>query len=291
MDGGGYKNALAVFVGTLENYGVYYSECGFIQQIIFALGGLEGIIGLGNHTLDIVAVNACGGNNIFSRVFALFGYYHVAFFNIGNLFGKMQFKSVLYGNLRKSEGVFPRRNNPCGGRVQSGGSLVGNVGLKGLKLLLVKNLKSGHSVFHAAMVKLAYGLVVLLAKSAYHRARFLEGNVQLFADDMGKLVSAHVKACGERIGDGIVARVNNGGICLCGAGGDIVFLFKERHAQIIFCKLISNGRTDNAAADNYNIKHNKHLYSSKMSGRPDIFDYVKLFLFLCSVFVFITFSF
>ena len=54
VDGGSHQNALAVFVGALEDDVVHTAALGFIQQVVFAPGGLDGkFVGCGHIVLTI----------------------------------------------------------------------------------------------------------------------------------------------------------------------------------------------------------------------------------------------
>src|SRR5699024_1777921 len=167
----------------------------------------------------------------------------------GDQAAAVQFHTVLDGGLDHGQGKAPGIDDAGGGGVQSAADFGGEGGLHGAGFLPGQQPQFRHAVGHAPAVQRFQRGPALGGEANHQRAAPAEGHVQLLADLGGHAVALHVQGGHEGAGFGVVARVDDGAVCLGGAVGHIVAGFQHGGAQAVARQPVGGGGAHNAAAD------------------------------------------
>ena len=178
-----------------------------------------------------------------------------------------QFHAVHNGRFRKSQGIFPRVDNSCGGRVERARYVVGDIGLHFLRFFVGKNAKSRNAVCNAAVIQPLYVRGFFVAEREHKRTDLRIGNVELFGKHFRQIHAAHVQFRHQRTLRRIVTGVDDRAVGSRAAHSDVVLLFQHDRLQIESGKTVGNGGADHAAADNCYIIHRSHTSISSIGIR------------------------
>ena len=260
MDGGGHQHALAAGAGALEDHMAHPVPLALVQQEILAPGGVDGKAGGGRQLVDGLGGHTGGVDHIPAAEVAPVGADQPALrlpLQSGDGGVQPEVGAVAYRCLRQGQTVFPGGADGGGGSPESGGDLGGQVRVHGPGLLPGEQLQPGHAIVQAALVEGAEGGLFLGGEGQHKGAALPVGHIQFGAQLLGQGGAPHVEPGHEGARLWVVPGVENGGVCLGGAVGHVVFPLQNSHIQPVAGELEGGRRAGNAAANDENVIHDK----------------------------------
>ena len=164
-----------------------------------------------------------------------------------------KFHTVLSGIFGKGDGHAEGTDDGAGGRVQSGCHLPGEGGLQLVNLLCGEDTQTLYAVFLPAAEKLLQTGNVFAVKAQYQRAVAAIRKIQLAGQVLHHAAAGYIEFRFQGAGLGVKAGMNNGGICLAGAGTDIFLPFAQGHLQLPAAQLPGGGTAHGSAADDNGV--------------------------------------
>ena len=262
VDGGGHQNALAVFVGALEDDVVHTAALGFIQQVVFAPGGLDGkFVGCGHivHGLrrdacridDIVRFHNSGGGGQRPAAGGLF--------DAGHRAAAVQLHAVAHSHFCHCQRKLPRADDGGAGRIQRANDSGGQIRFHGKRFLCGKQPDARHAVGDAVLIQFLQVGQLFRAEGQHQTAALQVRHIQPGADLLGQCGPLHVEPRHPGARFGVVASVQNGTVGLGGAVCHVIFSLENGGLQRVMGQLIGGCRTNDTAADNCYIQHKNLL--------------------------------
>ena len=163
--------------------------------------------------------------------------------------------AVHRGDFRHGQRVLPGIDYAGSGSVQRRDRIAGDVGLQLFEPAAVNYFLALYAVLETALVQDIQCLYVVIIECKHQRAAVFVRHIQLLAQFGSHFAAFDVQACHQRAGLRVVARVDYGGVGPGGAHGDVVFLFKHKHAELVFAQREGGGCAGDAAAYDYHIVH------------------------------------
>ena len=236
MDGGGHQNALAVFVGALENDVVHTITLRFIQQVVFAPGGLNGKFVGRSHIVHGLCRDSCriddvaGLHDAIGRCQRPSG---GSLFNVGHRTAAVQLHAVAHSYFCHGQCKVPRADDGSAGRIQCANDSGGQIRLHGKRFLGGKQPDARHAVGDAVLIQFLQVGQLFRAEGQHQTAALMVRHIQTGTDLLGQCGPLHVEPrhLGARLG--IVSGVQNGTVGLGRAVCHIVFRLKDRGLQLI----------------------------------------------------------
>ena len=256
VDGGSNQDALAVLAGQLEDGGVDVTTGGTVQQEVVAAAGDDGHGVVGDHVVDLVSVNAGSIDDDLCLEVALDGLdlpAAVDLLNAGDLSVELELcavgSSVLSQSVVQTEGA----DDGAGGSVQSSNSLIGDVRLHLDQLVALDDAQVADAVGNAVLVQLHQVGTVFLGQHDDQGAITLVMDIQILCQLLHHLTALNVQLCHQGAVGGVVASMDDGGICLGGAAADVLIAVDDENVSLLPGKFPGNGAAGDACADDNNI--------------------------------------
>ena len=275
MDGGGHQHALAQLVGALEDHVAHPGTLALVQQVVLTPGGDDSEVCRLHHGVDLVRPDA-GSVDDAAGLHGAAGHGEaVAAFDelcIGDLAVPAQLHAVADCHFGHGKGVLPGVHDGGTGCPQRTADLIGKTRLHGKGLFPGEDLHARHAVGGAVLKQVLQVGQFLFVQCQHQRAALLVGNVQLGADLLCQLHTSHVQLCHAGAGGGVVARMENGAVCLGGAVCHVVLRFKDDHLVVVAGQCVGCGGTDDTTADDCYIIHCSFppVSSSLTHGDPGV---------------------
>ena len=213
---------------------VHTAALGFIQQVVFAPGGLDGkFVGCGHivHGLrrdacridDIARFHNSGGGGQRPAAGGLF--------DAGHRAAAVQLHTVAHSYFCHGQCKVPRADDGGAGRIQRANHIGGQIRLHGKRFLCGKQPDTRHAVGDAVLVQFLQVGQLLRAEGQHQTAALTVRHIQTGTDLLGQCRALHVEPChlGTRLG--IVSGVQNSTVGLGRAVCHIVFRLKDRGLQ------------------------------------------------------------
>ena len=259
VDGGGDQHALAQLVGALEDDVVHTGALALVQQVVLATGGSDVEAGGLHHAVDFLGPDTGGIDDVAGFHSALGGGQAVAAVGHGlsvfHAAAAAQLHAVAHSHFGHGQGVLPGADDGGAGGPQGTADILGEVGLHGQRFFLGQNFHIGHAVGRAVLVQVLQVGQLALGQSQHEGAALLVGNIQLCADLLGQLHTAHVQPCHLGAGSGVVACVQNGAVGFGGAVGHVVFCLQNDDFVLVARQCVGCSGADHTTADDSNIIH------------------------------------
>ena len=258
MNGGSHQNALAFFIGTLEDNVAYHITLRFIHNIVFAPHTVHGKAGAAHHLVDLITVQPGGIYNVAGLKIPLGGVQAVAAIyavNAGDGGGKLHLAAVHHRGFGQRQGKFPRADNSSRGRIKRSGHLFAHIRLQCMYLIGGQQLHTGNAVFQPLPVQHLQVALILLIEGQHQGTDLIPFDIQLFTKLLGQLYAAYVGFGHQAAGCGVVTGVKNGAVGFGGHIGHIVFRLQHQYTAVIPAQFIGGSSAPNSAADDGNIIH------------------------------------
>ena len=159
------------------------------------------------------------------------------------------------GVLGQRNGQLIGADNAAGRRKERPDSLRVDVGLHGQQLLAPDGAHAGDTVDSRAPDKAGDLRHILVGKGQHKRAVVFVGDGQLFAELRIHLIAQPVVESLERARLGVMPRMDDAGVGLTGAAGNVGRLFKDGDPDLIAGKAPCGSAADHAAADDRDLNH------------------------------------
>ena len=260
MDGGGRQHALTAGTGALEDHMAHPVPLALVQQEILTPGGMDGKAGGSRHLMDGLGGYTSGVDHIPTAEITLVGVDQPAVlqpFQTGDGGVQPEVGAVAYGGLCQSQAVFPGGTDGGGRGPERGGHLGGKVGVHGPGLIAGEHFQAGHAVVLATLLESTEGGLLLRGEGQHEGAALPVGYVQLGTQFFCQGGTPYVEFGHKRARLGVISGMENGGVCLGGAVGYVIFPLQNSYVQTIAGELEGGRRAGNAAANNENVIHNK----------------------------------
>ena len=238
----------------------------FVHNIVFAAYAVDSKAGAAHHFMDLIAMQPGGVDDIAGFKVPLRGVQEIALLQTvyaGNGGGKPQVTAIHNSGFRQCEGKFPRADNGSGGSIKRGSHLLADIRLHCTNLIGGQQPDTGDAVFQALTIQHIQMTLVLLTEGKNQRTDLLTLYVQLFTQLLCQLDAAHIGFCHQRVGSGIIARMQNGAVRLGGAVGYIIICLQHQYLAVIPAQLVSGSSAYNTAADDGNIVFHKLLHKER----------------------------
>ena len=234
MDGRRDQNALAVFVGALEDDVVHTAALGFVQQVVFAAGGLDGKFVGRSHIVHGLCRDACRIDDVAGLHDAI-GRCQCpsvgSLFNVGHRAAAVQLHAVAHGYFCHGQCKVPRADDGGAGRIQRANHIGGQIRLHGKRFLCGNQPDTRHAVGDAVLIQFLQVGQLLRAEGQHQTAALTVRHIQTGTDLLGQCRALHVEPCHPGARLGIVSGVQNGTVGLGRAVCHIVFRLKDRGLQ------------------------------------------------------------
>ena len=251
-----YRDSLKLFENQLENGVAYVAAGGTVQQEVVTTAGHDGHGVVGNHVVNLVRVDAGSVDNDLGFVIALDGLYlpaAVDLLDAGNFAVELELNAVGSCVFSQSKVQAEGADNGAGGSVQSGNSVVGDVGLHGNQLVPLNDSQAFHTVLHAVFIQLDQVGTVFLADHDDQRTVALVVEVQILGQLLHHEAALDVQLGHQRTIGGVVAGMDDGGVGLGGAAADIFCALQNQDISLLTGQFAGDGTAGNTCADDDNI--------------------------------------
>ena len=241
---------------------VHTAALGFIQQVVFAPGGLDGkFVGCGHivHGLrrdtrridDIARFHNSGGGGQCPAAGGLF--------DVGHRAAAVQLHAVAHSHFCHCQRKLPRADDGGAGRIQRANDSGGQIRFHGKRFLCGKQPDARHAVGDAVLIQFLQVGQLFRAEGQHQTAALQVRHIQTGADLLGQCRALHVEPCHPGARFGVVASVQNGTVGLGGAVCHVIFSLENGGLQRVMGQLIGGCRTNDTAADNCYIQHKNLL--------------------------------